>query len=202
MSYQANIDNVARWIALVEARSQILGKTKAAETGEECTTSGDIQLDGEVAAFLLQPVQVRLPDYGYTSSDGQLTTGRIHRSATPAKVRPMPVLLFTLNWADSGPGLSWPESYYVTFVPQLDIRIVTASCDNDELWGCTDLAIGWCKPIGRADWGTKKIITAWWRRGCGELMPWQGVWAPGLIAQARAERWRREVFGARSRDDC
>ena len=156
---------------------------------------GNLELDSEVAAFLLEPVQTRLPNWGYTDPDGTVVMGRVVRALTPAKVRPMPLLLFTVNWADSGPGFSWPETYYVTYVPQLNVRIVTASRDSEDVWGCTDLAIGWCKPRGRADWGTKKIITLWWHRGCGVMMPWESFWAAGLVTQARAERWRGEVFG-------
>ena len=49
-----------------------------------------------------------------------------------------PELLFCVNWADSAPGISWPEAYYVTFIPGLDHYVVTASRDSRDLFGCTD----------------------------------------------------------------
>ena len=32
-----------------------------------------------------------------------------------------------INWADSGPGMSWPEAYHVFRVPGFDRYVVTAS---------------------------------------------------------------------------
>jgi len=37
------------------------------------------------------------------------------------------------------------------------VRIVTASQDSDDSWGCTDLAIGFCKPHRSPEFGVKKL---------------------------------------------
>jgi hypothetical protein len=188
--------SVDRWVSLIRDRSDQIGNSAAANTGEEFTTCGDLRLDGEVAKFVLEPVRSRLPEWGYRKEDGSLFTTRPPASPTATKLRAIPLLLFSVNWADSGPGYSWPEAYYVTPVPELGVRIVTASVDCDEIWGCTDLAIGMCRSIGRPEWGTKKIIASWWRRGCGIMRPWDMFWSPGLISGARARQWRSEVFGS------
>jgi hypothetical protein len=52
--------------------------------------------------------------------------------------------LLCINWADSGPGFSWPEAYHITRIPGFDQHIVTASRDSPDAWGCTDHAIGFC----------------------------------------------------------
>ena len=53
-----------------------------------------------------------------------------------------PQLVCTINWADSGPGYSWPESYHVTYLPGFDRFVMTASRDGPDAWGCVDQAIG------------------------------------------------------------
>lgn len=54
----------------------------------------------------------------------------------------LPQYLFTLNWADSGPGFSWPGAYYTTWVPSYERFVVTYSADSPEVWGYADIAIG------------------------------------------------------------
>ena len=41
----------------------------------------------------------------------------------------------------------------MTPVPELGVRIVTASVDTDEITGYTDLAIGMCRSIRSPEWG-------------------------------------------------
>ena len=184
--------SIGRWVSLVRARSSQIGTSDAASTGEEFTTCGDLELDSEVARFLLEPVRSLLPEWSCSQEDGSFFTTRPPASRTATKLRAIPLLLFSINWASSGPGYSWPEAYYVTPVPELGVRIVTASVDTDEITGYTDLAIGMCSSVRSPEWGTKKIITSWWRRGCGIAKPWEMLWSPGLISGARAERWRKE----------
>jgi len=38
-----------------------------------------------------------------------------------------------INWADSGPGYSWPESYYVTYIE------VEAERWAEEVWGADEI---------------------------------------------------------------
>ena len=70
-----------------------------------------------VARLLLSHVQKRLPQWAAVTADGRIVLGREHRKAKTRIAVPLPQFLFEINWADSGPGISWPEAYYVAYVP-------------------------------------------------------------------------------------
>jgi len=55
----------------------------------------------------------------------------------------IPQYLLTINWADSGPGFSWPVAYHVTWVPICDEYVVTQSADSPDAFGYCDFAIGY-----------------------------------------------------------
>jgi hypothetical protein len=127
--------------------------------------------------------------------------GRTASTVSARKLQLLPSFLLSVDWAATAPGVSWPEAYYVTYVPSINLRIVTASRDDTTIWGCTDLAIGMCRAVRTPDFGTKKIIQSWWRRACGcEPIPWETFWSAGLIDRNRAEKWKKEVYGS-SRED-
>jgi hypothetical protein len=98
-----------------------------------------------------------------------------------------------INWADSGPGISWPEDYYATFVPGFERFVVTASMDGTDMWGVTDLAIG--SFAGSVDLraGVESVIFAWWSAQNREE-PWAYVWGEGLIDKETAQRWCDAVW--------
>lgn len=190
---------IGRWASLVESRRAIIGRTKEAESGEEFTTCGDLELDHFVASILLNSVQKRLPNYSVSGPDGSVLFGREVGAIRARSVQLLPSLLFTIDWAMTAPGVSWPESYFVTYVPSLNLRIVTASRDDPDLWGHTDLAIGLCRATRAPEFGTKRIVQSWWKRANGcEPFAWECFMSAGLISEARAERWKREVFGSSS----
>jgi len=63
-----------------------------------------------VAQFLLERIQDRLPQWvGPTRGARPLLDRGSHRN-----VEFWPRHLLTLNWADSGPGFSWPVAYNAT----------------------------------------------------------------------------------------
>ena len=191
---------IERWAALVQSRRGLIGATPAAGTGEEFTTSGDLALDAFVASVVLDSIQKRLPSYSWTGPDDVVQFGRGIRPAQVRKVQLLPCHLFSIDWARTAPGLSWPQSYYVTHVPSINRRIVTASMDDSEIWGYPDLAIGLCPAVRSPDFGTKKVIQSWWRRASGcEAEGWEVFWAAGLIDKGRAQQWKKEVFGSRPR---
>lgn len=192
--------SIERWIQAVRSREGIIGNTRLSETGEEFTTSGDLELDNAVAAIVLNTAQHRLPNYGVVDANGSVALGRSPKPVGTRKIQLLPSLLFSVDWAATAPGLSWPESYFVTYVPSVDLRIVTASKDDSEIWGYEDLAIGFCRPIRTPDYGVKKIIQSWWKRASGdpaEAQPWESFWRAGLVDKARATGWRDEVFRER-----
>jgi hypothetical protein len=187
---------IQRWASLVRSRRDVIGTTEDATTGEEFTTSGELELDSRVAEILLDVVLNDLPNYGVVDRSGEVVISRPRRMLRNRRVQLLPVQLFMIDWASSGPGMSSPETYHVTFVPHLELRIVTASKDDNEIWGYSDLAIGLCRPVRDPAFGTKRIVQQWWRRAGGcEPVPWEAFLASGLIDKERAERWRDEVFG-------
>ena len=164
--------------------------------------SGKLELDNEVATILLDTFQGHLPNFRWHDQNKNLRSVRGKKSIKERKVQLLPLHLFTINWATSGPGIEWPESYSVTYAPSHDVRIITASSDSDDMWGCTDLAIGWCKPHRSPDFGVKKIIQTWWKNIHVSLgHPWADVYSEGLVDADRAEKWAIEVYGSRANYD-
>jgi len=43
--------------------------------------------------------------------------------------------LFQINWADSGPGLSWPADYNLVWVPSFARFVLTYSADSPDAFG-------------------------------------------------------------------
>ena len=197
-----DIKQLELWLALVRRRDGVIGKTRWAATGEEFMTCGDIELDHLVAGILLDKDRITMSDSTFIGEDGRLVNGKYVRSPLGERIHLEPTLLFSINWTCSGLGIFWPETYSVIDVRELNVRFVAASADTDEIWGYTDLAIGWCRPVGSPIFGVKKIIQCWWERSGGaEHMPWEEFCDAGLVGQEQAERWRRELYGSKSRDD-
>lgn len=156
------------------------------------------ELQNAVARICLAEIQDRLPQWSCGREDGIIFARppieRGDRLLTPLA----PQRLMCINWADSGPGLSWPEEYHVTWLPGFDRHVVTASVDSPDVHGVTDWAIGWFS--GKADplKSSKRLIARWWRiqRDNG-----QGRWAylfdAGLISEEEAARMGDRVWRGR-----
>ena len=100
-------------------------------------------IDAAVAQILLERIQEDLPNWTALAGDRfVIARGNFDRRAR-RKVELWPHHLLTINWADSGPGFSWPVAYKATYVPVFDRTVVTASVDCPEsLGGVCDVAIG------------------------------------------------------------
>ena len=151
--------------------------------------------DYAVAAILLERVQGRLPQWGAVK-DGETLLARDYRDRAAERVIEItPSHLFTLNWADSGPGYSWPESYYVTFVPLYDVFIVTGSVDCTDLYGVTDFALGHFakdKEIVRSS--AAIILREWEDLTMYNQHRWQYLFDEGLIDQAYADKLANSIW--------
>ena len=190
---------IGKWLRLMQKR----GKDLLPSSNDPANNmSGDLELDSEVASIVLNTMQDRLPNYRWYDREGNLNSVRGKKVLKQRKIQLLPIHLFSINWAYSAPGLDWPESYSVTYVPSHNVRIVTTSSDSTDCYGYTDLAIGWCKPYRTPEYGTKKVIQSWWRR-LHEWIghPWADVYSTGLVDANRAERWGLEVYGARTNYD-
>jgi hypothetical protein len=146
-----------------------------------------------VAQILLERIQDRLPQWlGPKGSARPIIDRRSHR-----KVELWPRHLMTINWADSGPGFSWPVAYNVTYVPGFDRFVVTASADCLEmLGGVCDLAIGSFGPEVPIIRGCRDIIMSdwsWQRRECDQQR-WVYLFDTGLVSKAEAQVWADEVW--------
>lgn len=156
------------------------------------------ELQNAVARICLAEIQDRLPQWSCGREDGIIFARppieRGDRLLTPLQ----PQRLMCINWADSGPGFSWPEEYHFTWLTGFDLHVVTASVDSPDVHGVTDWAIGWFS--GKADplKSSKRLIARWWRiqRDNG-----QGRWAylfdAGLISEEEAARMGDRVWRGR-----
>ena len=80
-----------------------------------------------VAQILLHHVQGALPQWASVRGDKVFLNRKEHKRHKDARLAFNPQLICTINWADSGPGFSWPESYHVTYLPGFGKFVVTAS---------------------------------------------------------------------------
>ncbi len=153
--------------------------------------------DFAVAAILLESVQESLPQWGCVFKD-RVELGRNYRDRAASRtVELTPRRLFTINWADSGPGMCWPEEYRVTYVPLYDVYVVTGSLDDEGAWGVTDVALGHFSSAENVVEAAGAIVQSEWRSMVEgyEFHRWGHVFDEGLIDTALAERLADEVWG-------
>ena len=114
------------------------------------------------------------------------------------KIELWPHHLLTINWADSGPGLSWPVAYKATYVPLFDRTVVTASADCPESFGgVSDVAIGAFGPETSILEGSRRIIVSDWTNQWREhdQERWAYLFDTGMVSEAQADAWADEVWG-------
>ena len=153
------------------------------------TVSVRSTVDWAVAAILLERIQDRLPQWA-SVKNGKATLGRNLRDrAAERTVEITPTHLVTINWADSGPGFSWPEAYHVTYVPSYDEFIVTGSVDSTDVYGVTDFALGHFGPEGDIKERSAEIIRSEWQFLTTNYNQyrWEYLFDEGLIGQDHAD---------------
>jgi hypothetical protein len=158
-------------------------------------------LENAVARLVLEGIQDRLPQWATRDKEGNVKFGRSVVPKTNRKLSFAPQCLFGINWANSGPGFSWPEEYYLAYVPLYDRFVVTASQDSPDVYGYTDIAIGHFEGV------ISDVISA-----AGEQIrnnwsehpnPWEHfVWfVHGAVDEAKAQQWGWQVWGNGRTDD-
>lgn len=109
-------------------------RIEPAHAGHWVNSDCDRDLAAAVAHIALAVIQGRLTQCA-SVCDGEVTLYRQRFDRPSRSVVLLPQHLFTINWADSAPGVSWPESYYVTYFPEYDRFVVTESQDSTDIWG-------------------------------------------------------------------
>ena len=156
------------------------------------------QLQIAVARVILNPIQGSLPQWAAVRESGEVLLNRKeikrHPQAVPLTLQPR--LVCCINWADSGPGYSWPESYHVTYIPGFEKFIVTSSRDGADVFGCADHAIGFGSVAEGELLVAKRLIQTFWRDQYGgwEQERWAYLFDEGLIDSATADVWANEVW--------
>lgn len=185
---------------------------KLFETMEVPADAEPDRLQIAVAQILLHQVQDSLPQWAATTNDGTLVTNRKrHKRHKGARLHFTPQLLFSINWATSGPGYNWPEEYRITYLPGFEKYVFTASRDGDDMWGCADHAIGAAEKSDNIQEAARKILTGYWRTQSenGGQQRWEDCLAEGLVNRRTALAWADEVWadpgeedGNAEEDDC
>lgn len=148
-----------------------------------------IEVDHAVAAILLERVQRQLPQWSVLREDEVFLARDYRDRAAERVIEVTPRHLFTLNWADSGPGYSWPEAYHVTYVPIYDVFIVTGSVDCTDLYGVTDFALGHFSKDKDIVTASGAIILQEWKILTGyDQHRWVYLFDEGLIDNSYAEK--------------
>lgn len=151
-------------------------------------------IEAVVAQLALYKIQNSLPQCGIVNDSGVTLTRQpfVDSSRT---VFLFPQHLFTINWADSGPGLSWPEAYHVTYFPGFERQVVTASMDSSDVWGVTEMAIGSFEVDVPIREGCRNTLCNWWEAQCNpDAGKWAYVWDEGIINTSTANEWADSVW--------
>jgi len=151
-----------------------------------------------VSRILLRDVATRLPHWYSIGHGGNIIEGRKDdwQDKIQKSIGILPIELFEINWASSGPGFDWPEHYHACPVPGDNITVITASADSPEMHGYTDWALGWFPGNDNLVDYAGLIIRAWWRAqrdGWGQAS-WETVFRPGRVRESMACAWREEVW--------
>jgi hypothetical protein len=146
-----------------------------------------------VAQILLHHVQATLPQWA-SIGEKVILNRKAHKRHKDARLIFNPQLVCTINWADSGPGLSWPESYHVTYLPGFDKFVVTASRDGPDAWGCADHAIGVADGSLNSVEAAQPVIIEFWRGLSWSQPRWAYLFDEGLVNNTTANVWADEVW--------
>jgi hypothetical protein len=154
-----------------------------------------------IARMALNGIQDRLPNW-YCGWQGGYVKARHHEGRCLHRANLKPEYLFKINYADSGPGFSWPEDYHRVRFPHYDIWFVIASQDTPEVHGYADQVIGHYSLDEDPMEAIKRILIAWWTQGGDDPeFAWEALWDTGLIDSATIMGWRDEAFGLNQVDE-
>lgn len=152
-------------------------------------------ISNAVARFAISGIQRELPQWACSKED-RTAFGRKYSKRRQGPIEVIPRFQFEINWADSGPGFSWPEAYYTTLLPIFDLYVVTASQDSPDAHGFTDEAIGCYGADVPTSRGVHDAVVGWWQRQaayCGQHR-WSYLFNTGAVDEKAATAWANEVW--------
>lgn len=103
-----------------------------------------------------------------------------------------PLYLFGVDWALPTDLDCFPEYYYLTWFPEFDRYVVTASVNTKETYGVSDFAIGWDSASNKRIELCQDVIRSYWDdvhkpfNGFG----WGSVISTGLVPEHLAQEWK------------
>ena len=144
---------------------------------------GTYEISNAVARIVLSTVQHKLPQWVAIASD-KTVFGRYPFEKHNGNVSLLPQFLLEINWADSGPGYSWPVAYYVGYLPYYDLYVVTGSADSPDVFGYNDVCLGYFSTDEDILTGSARIIGEEWKRQHDEWNQnrWEELWRTGLLS--------------------
>lgn len=148
-----------------------------------------------LARMVLSGVEDTLPVYIAVSRGVTIVTRKKRAPRIPS-VRAVPIFLLEVNWANSAPGISWPEAHHVGWLPGFDRWVLTSSRDTPELDGYCDRVL--CQfaqcddPVDEA----RTRVQLYWQDLCDAYgqKRWACLRNTGRIARQDAERMARTVW--------
>lgn len=161
----------------------------------------DKAIANAVARIALARVQKSLPQFAICGPDS-IEFGRDIATAPSRPVEMMSRHLFTIDWAMTAPGISWPEAYYLTWLPGIDRWLVTSSRETPEVGGYCDLALGHFGPEKEPLEGAELIIGGYWSDQLIDYNQprWELFFEPGLVSYEMASEWADEIWNGTSQD--
>lgn len=124
-----------------------------------------LEIENAVARLVLEGVESRLPNFTVMNTETrfvQTSRPAPSKRALTRSVVSLPTFLFEINWATSGPGFDWRESYHVSFVAEYGVHIVTASQDSPDALGFCDLSIGYFDKSDDPTSHALAVVRDWW----------------------------------------
>lgn len=157
----------------------------------------DKAIANAVARIALARVQKSLPQFAICGPNS-IEFGRDITNAPSRQVEVMSRHLFTIDWAMTAPGISWPEAYYLTWLPGVDRWLVTSSRDTPEVGGYCDLALGYFGSDKEPLEGAGLVIGDYW---CDQYINydqqrWELFFEAGLVSIEMASEWADEVWNS------
>ena len=157
--------------------------------------SEEFELSNAVARIALKRVQDKLPVWACVDQTGDYVVARAYEHHEERDTELLPIYLCMINWADSGPGFSWPESYYLIWLPKFERYVLTASQDSSDCYGFEDIVIGVAPFVQDRKQVCRELIIRWWDdQKSNDQEPWVSLFEAGFVSEEEAYSWRDEVW--------